>query len=91
MYDHVCMIFSLSPEGFGSPLQGRGRRGAGAFQVSSLSSKASLPPRQPLPASRQKAMHMRHSAKGGAKKSVQVYMDIKIGPRFAGRMVFEVR
>jgi hypothetical protein len=59
--------------------------------VSSLSSKASLPPRQPLPASRQKAMHMRHSAKGGAKKSVQVYMDIKIGPRFAGRMVFEVR
>jgi hypothetical protein len=24
-------------------------------------------------------------------KQVQCYMDIKIGPRFAGRMVFEVR
>jgi len=59
--------------------------------VASLSSRASLPPRQPLPASRQKAMHVRHSAIGGTKKSVQVYMDIKIGPRFAGRMVFEVR
>ena len=27
----------------------------------------------------------------GGSKGVQVYMDIKIGPRFAGRMVFEVR
>lgn len=29
--------------------------------------------------------------KGGAAKNVYCFMDIKIGPRFAGRIVFEVR
>jgi hypothetical protein len=30
------------------------------------------------------------SGKNNRSKGVQVYMDVKIGPRFAGRMVFEV-
>lgn len=86
---HVTYMQTLTP----SPLlyppaqatQGFTKRKASpppSFHPSS--SSASSPPLLPK-------LAMASSSSSSRGKGVQVYMDIKIGQRFAGRMVFEVR